>query len=298
MRAAHRAILVLGAGYLGAHVAAGAAAAGHAVTATTRHAGRAAALAARGVRVVPLDLGAAASLTGLDTLRDAVELDVYCLLTPSAFERHGVPDPLAALITTLSRLPLRRAVLASSTGVYGDAAGKIVTAETVAMPRDPRATRLFVIERVWLAAPFPTRVVRLAGLYGPGRVIGMARLGRGAALAGDPQGWLNLIHRSDAAAILARCLENEGAHAVELGSDGTPVRRAAYYGHLAAHCGFAPPRFAPDAGRGGSRRCDPASSWARLGWKPAYPDYRAGIAMSLGRAARPETGMQQDAGGG
>jgi nucleoside-diphosphate-sugar epimerase len=277
-------LLVIGAGYVGALLATRAAMDGRRVTATTRDGARRATLEAQRIAVFPLDLAGEASLAGLVAAAGAGPTDVCCLLTPGAFTACGtVAATMERFVAALAPLPVRRAVLSSSTGVYGDCAGETVSAETSPVPNDDRSSRLLAIEQAWRAAPFEARVVRLAGLYGPGRIIGLESLRRGETLPGDGQAWLNLIHQSDAAKLLLRVLECDPAAAIELGSDGTPVRRADYYGHLAARAGCAAPRFGGGSATrgGGSRRCDPASTWARLGWRPEFADYRAGIAASL-----------------
>jgi nucleoside-diphosphate-sugar epimerase len=203
----------------------------------------------------------------------------FILLTPSALQdRAGQLVPLERIIGALAgAATLRRAVLSSSTAVYGDRAGATVTAETPVDASGERASRLLAIEHAWTAT-MRHHVVRLAGLYGPGRVIGETSLSEGRIIDGDPDAWLNLIHVADAAALLTRCL-GARATAIELGCDGHPVPRRVYYATLAASLGCPMPGFSgqPAARGGASRRCDPRSTMARTGWWPMYRDFRAGL---------------------
>lgn len=277
--------LVLGCGWLG-QLLVPALARDANVLAVTRGTGRHAALAgARGqrVRCAALDLGSPGAGEALVTLAGAFDGDAWLLVPPSGLPPgDAAAAALTGLVTALGRLGLRRAVMASSTGVYGDFAGGAVTERTPPRPASAREHRLAALEAAWLAGGERFRVLRLGGLYGPGRVIGAATLRAGAAVPGDPDGWLNLVHGGDAAAALIASARAGAALRIGLATDGTPVRRDRYYTYLAERLGVSAPRFAPDEERrGGSRRCDPAATWAALGLAPRYPDYRAGLGALL-----------------
>ncbi|MBI2799753.1 MAG: hypothetical protein HYX63_05615 [Gammaproteobacteria bacterium] len=271
--------LILGCGYLGLRLARCLVNDGTPVIVTTRTAARAAVLRQQlplMVHCVNLDDRAVvgALLEALPPSGTAL----YCLLPPKALASAA---RLQGLVAIAAHARVTTAVLTSSTGIYDVAAGSVVNAETSVVPDSPRAAALAAIEQAWLTND-RCRVVRLAGLYGPGRVIGEATLRAGAALPGAPTQWLNLIEVDDAAALLmARTRSLHGAR-IELGSDGTPVTRGDYY-HFVADClKTAPPRFVPNsATRGGDKRCDPASTMQRLGWAPRYRDFRAGIRAAL-----------------
>lgn len=271
--------LLIGCGYVGQRVLTLLGAAGAQVRVITRDPARAAALTAAGAtRVCVGDYADAAFLQACCAALPP-PLRVLCLLPPSACaDERGELQPLQGMVATLGAVAPARAILTSSTGVYGEQGGGIVAAETPCRPQSPREQRLAAIERSWLAAGNAHQVLRYAGLYGPGRVIGLAGLRQGAAVAGDPDGWLNLLHVDDAAALLVR-MALEDAATIELGADGTPVTRRTYYRALAALAGAPAPVF--DAGAatrgGGARRCVPASTCERLAWRPMYRDFRAGL---------------------
>jgi len=278
-------VLIIGCGYLGRVVARQCQRLGVPVVLTTRSEERAKRLASEfGPVVHRLDLAqadAAAHLqaVGLHAQRALV------LLTPGALmDEAGGMAPLQHLCAGLATLPqLRRAVLSSSTAVYGDRAGQTVNADSACSAVSPRERRLLEIETHWLGSQ-GRRVVRLAGLYGPGRVIGESGLSRAQAVDGDPDGWLNLIHIHDAASLVLRCLaDHAGIAPIELGSDGTPVVRRTYYEFLAARMGCRRPAFsgAPAVRGGASRRCDPRLTVERTGWRPMYRDFRVGLAAEL-----------------
>lgn len=287
--------LVVGCGYLGQVLAARLARAGHRLLLTTRSPERAAALRGQfGDVVQVLDVAGEDSAEPLALLA-AQATQAFVLLTPSALQEvGGTLAPLQRIQSALDASPsLGLALLSSSTAVYGDHAGQVVTAETPCTGGGGnRENRLLAIETLWGQHP-ARRVVRLAGLYGPGRIIGERALRAGAPIDGDPTGWLNLIHVVDAANLLVHCL-GAAAATVELGSDGTPVTRRAYYDYLAASLGCAPPTYSgiPTPRGGASRRCAARTTRERTGWRPMFRDFRTGL-CSVGPSLIPQERSQR-----
>lgn len=277
--------LVIGCGYLGERLLARLRARGRRVQATVRRTEHAQALAARGVPAEALDVLAPAPLEQLLEACEPGACEVFYLVPPGAGGSEVLVEGARRVVALLARRPPRRVVVASSTAVYGDCGGARVDADSPARPAEERGRRLLEGEAAWRESGLEVRVVRLAGLYGPGRIVGERELRAGRALGGDPAHWLNLIEVSDAAALLLAVAEAEGAAAVELGCDGTPVRRADYYAGLARRLGLEAPRFeggAAGSARAGDRRCDNTPTCARTGWRPRYRDWREGIEATLG----------------
>jgi nucleoside-diphosphate-sugar epimerase len=209
----------------------------------------------------------------------------FFLLPPTGLAAGDPAQALAPLFSVLLEARVRRVVVASSTGIYDEADGATVSAATRPSPASPRAKRLADIEQAWRGSGVPCRIVRLAGLYGPGRIIGRGAILAGDTLPGDPEGWLNLVRAEDAAAALLAAARTADESEAYLVSDGTPVRRGDYYSCLAQLLGRPLPPFDPaQARRGASRRCDPSDSWARLGLEPRYPDYRSSLGALLAGA--------------
>jgi nucleoside-diphosphate-sugar epimerase len=139
--------------------------------------------------------------------------------------------------------PPDRYVYTSSTGVYGDHGGDWVDEETPLDPDSDRASVLVEAERVALELPaefgVDGTVARFAGLYGPDRY----RLER--YLDGPvTEGYLNLVHRDDAAGAVAHLLQADRARGdVVLVADDDPVSKWAFADWLAEQCGVdAPPK--------------------------------------------------------
>ena len=120
-------------------------------------------------------------------------------------------------------------------------------------------------------------VLRLAGLYGPGRVPRSADVTAGRPIAGSPDAYLNLIHVDDAArAVLAAAAAGRVTDRTYVVSDGHPPTRAEYLGLLAQRLAVAPPLF--EGGCGLGKRVRNARAVHALGLRLEYPSYRDGLA--------------------
>lgn len=268
--------LLIGCGYLGAVMVR--MLGDGAVTALTRGTRRHAALRAAGVHCLACDLSAAdldlqlrPALAGFDGV-------AYVIAPPSAWVETDPRPALQRLTSVLRTARIARAVLASSTAVYGDAGGQWVNAASAVRGCDARSHKLLAIEQAWMSGGLDSYVVRLAGLYGPGRIIGRDAIARGEVLPGDADEWLNLLHIEDAARALLATAHRPTPLRVALISDAAPLRRRDYYATLARELGGAEPQFGGTGGRrAGSRRCDSSASWDALGLRPQWPDSRAAL---------------------
>jgi nucleoside-diphosphate-sugar epimerase len=84
---------------------------------------------------------------------------------------RGGQDPcLASLKDLLKPLPLQWLGVLSTTGVYGDHGGAWVDETTApALPLGARSAIRLACENAWLASGWPVTILRLPGIYGPGR---------------------------------------------------------------------------------------------------------------------------------
>lgn len=183
----------------------------------------------------------------------------------------------------------------STTGVYGHSSTEWIDEDTPVSPQRI-GPRIAVAAEQWLSrASSPHNllsqrgfcILRLAGIYGPGRVPLAERLRRGEPLAVSRQGHLNLVHVSDIAHLVCWLLTHQVQHQTYLLSDGQPVLRDTFYRHLAELCGVAQPQFIqpdPQAAkslRANDKRISPARLLAESGYQLQYPDYRSGLADAL-----------------
>ena len=190
--------------------------------------------------------------------------------------------------------PPRRLVYTGSTGVFGDHGGDWVDESTPIDPTTAKTRVLAAAEAVALAADrlygIDGTVARFAGLYGPDRY----RLER---YVDGPvtEGYLNMIHRDDAAGAVRFLLETDRARGdVVHVADDEPASKWAFADHLADACGEPAPekqttteRLADDdlsAAAERRIRAEKRVDNARLrdlGYEFRYPTYREGYTAAI-----------------
>ncbi|MCW6537525.1 NAD(P)-dependent oxidoreductase [Sphingomonas lycopersici] len=167
----------------------------------------------------------------------------------------------------------------SSTGVYGDTRGAWVD-ETAPVGGGRRAARTGA-DAAWLA--IGARVLRLPGIYGPGRSP-LNRLRAGTAHRVDLPGQVfSRVHVADIArGVIAGFAAPAGAYNL---ADDLPAGQDEVLAYAAALIGLPPPPVVPldtlgPAARGfyaENRRVANGKAKRVLGWAPLYPDYRVGL---------------------
>jgi nucleoside-diphosphate-sugar epimerase len=177
----------------------------------------------------------------------------------------------------------RRILFVGSTAVYGDFDGGWVTEDSPAESTAPTARLIREAEQVLLDRCAQGIVLRLSGIYGPGRtrLIDQVREG-GAVLPAEPQ-WTNRIHRDDAAAAIVHLVSRDVADPapVYLGSDEQPADLAEVLQFLAVELGLPePPRGEAASTRGGARRVD-STLLRSTGFAFSYPTFREGYRAVL-----------------
>jgi len=235
-----------------------------------------------GVEPVVADLGDPASLAVLPQgITRLVYLPAPDARTPQAYRRVYV-EGLVALLDRLDPATLERALLVSSSAVYGEHAGAWVDEETPPAPLGFNGAILLEAEALWRARLPDQPVLRLAGLYGPGRTRLLDELRAGRARAPrDPPFYANRMQVDDAAAALDHLLSLPAPAPLYLGCDDTPLPQFELYAALAGMLGApAPGEGPPPAGIGNKRLSN-----ARLrasGFAPVWMDARRGYAALIG----------------
>ncbi len=292
--------LIVGCGYVGQRLAARLIELGTVVYGTTRSQKHGAMLAKIGVHPLLADVTQPLTLASLQPILACESLDVYYLVppgrpNPASSPEQVIGEGLPCLLKALRTANVRRGVLTSSSAVYGQRDGQRVDAETIAEPADERGRLLLHGEQTWLEARDSHHVVRLAGLYGPGRVVGLKAVQDGAPLVGDPQAMLNLLHVDDAVDLLLAVMRASQPGRIELGCDGHPVPRLAYYNALADRLGVPRPAVLDDASatmqfgmataarlrRTTSKSLDPTITRQRTGWVPRFANFHLGLDHAL-----------------
>lgn len=232
-----------------------------------------------------------ADLTDPSTLRAlpaGISQLVY-LPTPAAREeaayRAVFVDGLRELLGALDVSALRRVLFVSSSAVYGEQAEGWVDENTQPAPPGFNGRVLLEAERWLVAQPFDSVVLRLAGLYGPGRLQLIERLRAGQVrVPRTVPHHANRIHVDDAAAATVHLLSLPQAQPLYVGADDTPLTLAELYDHLATLIGAPLPSDGQAPVGIGSKRLSNARLRAS-GFVPQWPDARAGYAALLGGEA-------------
>jgi nucleoside-diphosphate-sugar epimerase len=187
--------------------------------------------------------------------------------------------------------PLRRIVYYSTIGVYGDYGGGWVDETGDTRTRTARGLARIEDEACWTAAA-ETRgaeadILRLAGIYGPGRNA-LVNMRRGEARRIVKPGQVfNRAHVDDIAQISSLALTRGLEGAIWNVADDEPAPPQDVIGFAAALLGLEPPpeeRFegatlSPMAREfyADNKRVSIAKAKAELGFAPAYPTYREGL---------------------
>mgnify|MGYP000903402079 CR=1 FL=1 len=286
-------LVVFGCGYVGAAVARCADEAGLEVTALTRNPATALLLREVGLHTVVADLadsGWHAEIPG------GVDFAVDCVSSGGggieAYRHSYLAGMQSILAWARARGTVGTFVYTSSTSVYPQGEGAIVDEASPATARSERAQVLLDTEGQLQAAADAARrrfVLRLAGIYGPGRHHLLEQV-RAGEVAGRGEHRLNLIHRDDIVTAIACCLlapEEVAGGVFNLADDG-PAPKAEVAAWLATALGVPAPRFTgePAAGRSQAtpdRIIRNARARTELGWQPRYPTFREGYAKMLSR---------------
>ena len=190
-------------------------------------------------------------------------------------------DGLRNLLAAEGMAAVQRVLLVSSSAVYGEHGDAWVDEDTPTAPLAFNGTLLRDVEQ-WLAAqPVRSVVLRLAGLYGPGRLQLLERLRAGlATVPRVTRHWANRVHADDAAAAIVHVLHLTQPQPLYLGVDNTPLPLDVLYDYLATLIGAPLPSAGPSPATVGSKRLSNARLRAS-GFVPQWPDARAGYAALL-----------------
>ncbi len=288
--------MIFGCGYVGTALAAHCLASGVRVGALTRNPETAAHLRAMGVEeVIEGDL---ADPDWHARVQGHYEAVVNCVSSAGggvAGYRKSYLEGQRAILEWCAGRGIRSYVYTSSTSVYPQDGGVIV--DESADTREAPETGQILLQSEQLVAEAAARlgrwyVLRLAGIYGPGRhhLLDQLRDGPGV-IPGRGDYTLNLIHLDDIVAAICAALANSRAPSgIYNIADDSPETKASLMNWLADALGLPAPRFDPDqvsarlqrrGGRMPDRKILNAKAKRELGWAPKYPSFREGYRAML-----------------
>jgi nucleoside-diphosphate-sugar epimerase len=284
-------VLIVGCGYVGLPLGTELARQGHEVFGLRRSPAAEAELRAAGISPLFADITQPEALKPLPGGFDWV---VNCVAAGSDAEQYRqiYLDGTKRLLEWLAPNPPRKFVYTSSTSVYAQNDGLPVDETSPAEPQVDTSRVLVETEKVLLRAAveqrFPAVILRVAGIYGPGRGQWFKQFWNGLAkIEGDGSRFLNMIHRDDVAGCLRSALAEGRAGEIYNAVDNEPVTQLEFFQWLAETLGKPLPPEAPQnlPRRRGvtNKRVRNAKLRAELKYEFRYPDFRAGYDAEISR---------------
>jgi len=287
-------VLIVGCGYVGLPLVAELARQGHQVWGLRRGWQAQADLNTIGGTPLAGDITKPETLDGLPRAYDWV---VNCVSSsrggPDEYRQVYVQG-MQNLIEWLSVQPPGKFVYTSSTSVYGQADGSVVTEASPASPEAPTARVLVEAEQVLLAAvaqrQFPAVILRVAGIYGPGRGYWFKQfLKKEARIEGRGERIMNMIHRDDVVGAIIAALSQGRPGEIYNAVDDEPVSQVNYFRWLSETLRQPLPPFVSEdldsSRRRGltSKKVSNRRLKAELGYPFKYPTFREGYRAELER---------------
>lgn len=255
-------------------------------------------LAARGAQVIGVRRSAGSLPDGTPTITadltderslDAVPADIHTVVYAASADGRSEATYRAAYVTgpqTLLRFLARRGdrvqrrILLSSTGVYSQLDGSWVDEDT---PTQSRGTGALLEEgeAAWLSQSGSAVVLRLGGIYGPGRrrLIDRVLAGEAECPSGEPI-YSNRIHVTDIVGAIEHLLTLHDPAPLYLGVDDEPAETGEVIRWLAQQTGAPAPRTGPAEPVRSNKRCR-NRRLVEAGFRFRYPTFREGYSQVL-----------------
>ncbi len=275
--------LIAGCGYVGTALAQELVQAGHTVW---------------GLRRDPTELPAevqpfAADLTNVDTLRSLpsdLDFVIYAASAGGRREenyRAAYVEGLRCLLAALApqRSTIRRVLFTSSTSVYPQQDSGWIDEDSPAQPTHFTGALLRQGEDLLWESGFSAVVLRLAGIYGPGRFRLIEQVAQGEARCSDgPPRYSNRIHRDDCAGALHHLMQIADPQRLYLGVDSAPVDICEVQRWIADQLALPMPPIVADDQAPHTLRANKRCRNTRLiesGYSLRYPSYQDGYKAIL-----------------
>ena len=237
-----------------------------------------------GIEMIQADVSQPDSLAAVKTCQP--DILVYCVAASEQTDdnyRAIYVDGLRHVLMALAPgKNLKHIFFVSSTRVYGQKTDMLLNETSPAIPADFGGQRLLQAETMLQRLPLPATVLRLSGIYGPGRT-------RMIKLASQPQQWqaqnpwTNRIHRDDAARfiefLISRVVNQEPVDDCYLVTDNRPAPQWSVLLWIARQLGVDVNRYRSPEVMGGKRISN--FRMRALGFDLTHKDYQAGYGNML-----------------
>lgn len=283
-------VLIAGCGYVGLRLGRRLVGVGHTVAGIRRPGSDPGPLRECGLEAFGVDLSDRQALEALPRGWDWV---VDCAAPSESGEaayRSVYLEGARNLLSWLQSSPPRAFVFTGSTGVYPQNDGSDVDETASTEGGSPTNRILRETEEVLLGAVaggFPAIVLRIAGIYGPGRNRIATVLRGEARVSGDGSRWMNMVHCDDLVEAIVAALERGQPGRIYNVSDGAACAEGEFYRWLSDRLGkpLAGPGAPADSARRPRvpthKRVLATRLRQELGWVPRHPDFRSGYAHAI-----------------
>jgi nucleoside-diphosphate-sugar epimerase len=292
-------VLILGCGYVGTPLGAELVRRGHEVFGARRSSAASDQLISAGIKPLIADITRKEDLAQLPSPFDWIINLVSSTHGGAEDYRHVYFEGTRNILDWLANAPPRKYVYTSSTGVYGQDDGSQVQESSPTKP-DSQTGQVLVqteqlLARAFAEQAFPAVILRVAGIYGPGRTYFLRQFLRNEAkIAAQGQRFMNMIHLEDLVGVVCACLESAPSGEVFNAVDEQPVRQLELYRWMAETLGKELPPFSDDE-EASSRKRGVTNKKVlnrklreRLGYRFKFPTYRQGYTEEIRRLDPPE----------
>ena len=224
-------------------------------------------------------IGSVADIGVWTNVSEQYDIVIHCASSGRGGESEYEQVFLKGALLMNAHQPRARQLFVSSTSVYRQLQGEVVTEKSPAEPDTVTGRILRVAEKVALGSG--ATVVRSSGIYGPGRSVLLAKFLRGeAVIEGDGGRWMNQIHQRDLVAAVAHLIEAGAPGEIYNATDDTPVTHLAYLTWCSEFVSQPLPPYGPvntQRKRGITNKRVSNEKLHGTGWAPIYPSFREGL---------------------
>ena len=259
-------ILIIGSGWLGWPLAQYLTLAGHQVTATTTCDKKVIRLGGTTPALIKLNANDP-HLTG--RISALPTFDIMIIVVPPQRQQADYLYQLQQLVKLADANNISHILFISSTGVYGQQSG-IVTESTATVPTSDSAQAMADFEQALLIKGSGCHsVLRLAGLFGPGRHPGKFLAGN--VDISNPEAVVNMIHQQDCIGLIEQIIMQNSWGRIHLGCAPSHPTRREFHQQGASQLALTVPQFVAKGGEQ-SKLVDGAITANKLGYRYNHPD--------------------------
>jgi nucleoside-diphosphate-sugar epimerase len=287
-------VLIIGCGYVGLPLGVELLRQGHDVAGLRRSAEGAASLQRAGLAPLAADITRRGDLAKLPLPYDGIVNTISPGKGGEEEYQKVYFEGTQNLLEWLASAPPQKYVHIGSTSVYGQDDASQVHETSPAEPATPTGRILLATEKLLLEAvrarQFPAVLLRVAGIYGPGRGHYLLQYLKGeATISGQGERLLNMIHRDDVVGAIITALQSGRAGEIYNLVDDEPVSQIHFFRWLSETLGRDMPPFVSETAAAAAKRGATNKKVLNrklkmeLGYSFRYPTFRQGCTAEIER---------------